>query len=669
MDHENRILNRKKLKAVWQEFVKTGKVRPGVVRDEIIESWKRCRSFGLDPFASNIVRAVSQEEWEAVMANNKALIATARPFLHGLYELIKSLEMVVFLTDKDGFILEALGEGDIWKYCQSKNAVVGSSFHEKYCGTNAVSMAIRHNQPYQMIAEEHYLELVHVATCSAAPIHNMNGKVISCLNITATNETTLMHPHTLGMIVAGAQVIENQLRLKKELEKSFLTSQYLHAAMESMESGLVILDKNDAVTHMNPTAEKILRVNISTVADPKIGNIVRNTTVLDAIHDKRELSDHELILGESNTKTRCLVTLKPIFNLMGERIGSVLLLKELSELQKLVQKVVGLHARFTFSDIRGESSAIKECLKLAHRVAKSISNVVILGESGTGKELLAQSIHNAGPFSNGPFLGINCAAIPNDLIESELFGYEAGTFTGGLRSGKPGKLELANGGTLFLDEISEMSLDMQAKLLRVLEEKKFQRLGGREYIFLEARIITATNKNLNEEIEKGNFRSDLFYRLSVLEVKVPPLRERKGDIGFLTDLFIQEMRRRPGKPIIGISTRARAYLESQPWPGNVRQLKNWIERAINLTDGSILALNDFPKTSGVEKKKTSPRPADLKTKALSQIDQVEKDLVWSILKECKSNISESSRRMGVARTTLYRKMKKFNISFSKGVIQ
>ena len=666
MNQKNKIRDRKKLKAAWQEFVKIGRVKPGIVRDEIIDSWKRCRSFGLDPFINSAVKPVSMEEWEGIVANNKALITTAHPFLQGLYELIKSLEMVVFLTDKDGFILEALGEGDIWKYCQSKNAVVGSSFHEKYCGTNSVNMAMRHNQPYQMIAEEHYLEAIHVATCAAAPIHDENGNVIGCLDITASYETALKHPHTLGMIVAGAQVIENQLRLKKELERSFLTSQYLQAAMESMETGLIIFDKNDVVTHMNPAAEKILRVSISTVADLKIGNIIRNTTVLETIHDKRELSDHELILEESNTKTRCLVTLKPIFNLMGERMGSVLLLKEVSKLQKLVQKVVGLHARFTFSDIRGESPAIKECLNLAHRAAKSTSNVVILGESGTGKELLAQSIHNAGLCSQGPFLGLNCATIPNELIESELFGYEAGTFTGGLRSGKPGKLELANGGTLFLDEISEMSLDMQAKLLRVLEEKKFQRLGGKEYIFLETRVITATNRDLNEEIEKGNFRNDLFYRLSVLEIKVPPLRERKGDIGLLTHLFIQEISRRLGKTIIGISPEALAFLENQPWPGNVRQLKNWIERAINLTDGPILGMNDFPQASGAEKKKTSPVPADMKIKALSQIDQIERDLVWSILEECKS-ISESSRRMGVARTTFYRKMKKFNISFSKDV--
>lgn len=661
------VSGRKALKAAWDAFISTGKVTRGIIREEIVESWQRCKSFGIDPYFKRIETDFSDEYKKRIISENKLLIDTARPFLLGLYDIIKSLEMVVFLTDKDGFILDAIGEGAIWEYCRAKNAVVGSSFNEKYTGTNAPAMALIHNKSYQMMVEEHYAEVVHVATCAAAPIHDENGAIIGSLDITASYENALKHPHTLGMIVAGAQVIENQLMLKKELEKSFLTSQYLKAAMESMLTGLVILSRDNVLTHINPAAEKILGVSASTVSDKQINNIIKNKRIIEAINGGHDLKDHELILQESIRKTRCLVSLGPISNLAGERMGSVLFIKELRVVQDLLQKVAGLQAHYTFEDIRGESQEIKSVVNLARLAAKSTSNILITGESGTGKEMIAQSLHNAGPWAAGPFLAINCAAIPHDLIESELFGYEAGTFTGGSRGGKSGKLELANGGTLFLDEVNGMSLDMQSKLLRILEEKKFQRLGGQSYFHLECRIIAATNKDLYTEIAEGNFRSDLYYRLSVLDIHVPPLRDRQGDVELLANILTQEISKKLGKKIDGISPEAFSYLKTQTWPGNVRQLKNWIERAVNLARSSTLTLENFPREKGPKGITGAEYSQGSVSPGTNDLSEIEKEAIRSVLEESHGNVSEAARRLGIGRATLYRKLKKYKLTLLKTV--
>lgn len=662
------VPDREMLRSAWEEFVATGRVSNGVIRDEILESWGRCRSCGLDPNSERIVTDLSEEDKERIQSDNRYLVDIARPFLEGLYDLVKSLEMVVFLTGKDGFILGAIGEGAIWEYCLSKNAMVGSSFNEKYIGTTSVSMALALDRPYQMMAEEHYNKMVHLATCAAAPIHDESGAIMGCLDLTARYEIALKHPHTLGMIVAAAQFIESQLKLKKESERSQLTSEYLKAALEAMSSALIIVNEDNIITHVNPVAERIFGVSFSTISNKRLENLIKNDVIIEVIKKKKELQDHELILHESLIKPRCLVSLKPILNPHGEQIGSVLSLKELKKVQRLVQRVIGAQAQYTFQDIKGESREIKDVIKLCKTVAGSPSNVLITGESGTGKEMVAQSIHNGSDYSGGPFLALNCAAIPHDLVESELFGYEAGTFTGGIREGKSGKFELVAGGTLFMDEINGMPLAAQAKLLRALEDKKFFRLGGTRYLHLDARIITATNKDILQEIEMGNFRSDLYYRLNVLEINIPPLRERGHDIRLLAHLFLQEISEKVGKRVEDISPEAIGYLERRSWPGNVRELKNWIERAVNLVEGSILTLSDFPQDERSTGKDDSHIVNERVQHDTSDLHKLERITIMDVLEECGGNITEASRRLGIGRATLYRKMKKYQLSLFKSVL-
>jgi transcriptional regulator with PAS, ATPase and Fis domain len=274
--------------------------------------------------------------------------------------------------------------------------------------------------------------------------------------------------------------------------------------------------------------------------------------------------------------------------------------------------------------------------------------------------MLAQAIHNASDRAQGPFFALNCAAIPHDLIESELFGYEAGTFTGGVRGGRCGKLELAEGGTLFLDEVNGMSLSMQAKLLRVLEEKEFLRLGGSRYIPLDARIIAATNKELLTEVKEGSFRSDLYYRLNVLELRIPPLRERRGDIELLAQLFIQMVSRELDKRVEGITPDALEFLKHRSWNGNVRELKNWIERAVNLTRGPLVTRADFPPDL-IGGETARPLTTLSPSRDNSSLPQMERETIQRVLSDCRGNVTVACRELGIGRTTLYRKLKKYGL--------
>ena len=281
-------------------------------------------------------------------------------------------------------------------------------------------------------------------------------------------------------------------------------------------------------------------------------------------------------------------------DLNGNKDGLVLTIQENKALHKLINKMTATQAEFTFDDIIGNSNVMVKAKKLGRIASRSNANVLLLGESGTSKELFAQSIHNNGDRSGNPFIAINCGSLPRNLIESELFGYEGGAFTGAKKEGRPGKFELANGGTIFLDEIGDMPLDIQVSLLRVLENREVTRIGGTKNIRIDVKVIAATNKNLEELIENKMFREDLYYRLNVLSINVPPLRERNEDIIYLADYFLLKHRKNLLKNISGFTEEVYQIFSTYSWPGNVRELENVIERAVNICEQNIITINELP---------------------------------------------------------------------------
>ncbi|MBS7527281.1 sigma 54-interacting transcriptional regulator [Fusibacter paucivorans] len=316
-------------------------------------------------------------------------------------------------------------------------------------------------------------------------------------------------------------------------------------------------------------------------------------------------------------------------------------------------------AKYSWDTIIGNSLVMQHVKMMSSKAAKTDSNVLIIGESGTGKELFAHAIHNDSKRFDGPFVKINCAAIPKDLLESELFGYEEGAFTGAKKHGKVGKFELANGGTIFLDEIGDMPLDMQVKILRVLQEKEIERIGGNRTIPIDTRIIAATNRDLKERIKEGEFREDLYYRLNVINIEVPPLRKRKEDVELITLKLMEKLSNNLGRYVSNITVEALESLKQYNWPGNIRELENVIERAINMTDTESIEMQHLPAfmiSEPSDELKDTPL-VSLRT----AVEEVEKTTIHNCLKAVSYNKLKAAKILGISRTSLYEKIEKYHI--------
>lgn len=334
----------------------------------------------------------------------------------------------------------------------------------------------------------------------------------------------------------------------------------------------------------------------------------------------------------------------------------------------------GPRENFTFENIRvgpnrenlviGPSRAMREVAAVLSRLVDTTVSVLIQGESGTGKELLAKALHFSGPRARQPFVDVNCSAIPEGLIESELFGHERGAFTGAI-SRREGKIERANGGTLFMDEIGEMPLPLQAKMLRVLQEREFERVGGSEKIKVDIRLIAATNRDLNAEVKQGNFREDLYYRVAVFPIQLPPLRERREDIPILVAHFLSVYAEEQGKPKLSVSPEAMTCLTSYSWPGNVRELQNVLQRAIVLADADVIKPEHLAEQ--VISGSSSPiarhggAVPELDEAQVLTIDELERWAIDRALKICRGNVTLAAKRLGIGRATFYRKVEGYGL--------
>ena len=342
---------------------------------------------------------------------------------------------------------------------------------------------------------------------------------------------------------------------------------------------------------------------------------------------------------------------------------SLIILKEMAYARKFATHFTSSHSYFKFTDIIGDSKKIVDCLKMAKLAANSTSTVLITGPSGTGKELFAHAIHSASSRHDGPFISVNCGALPLGLVESELFGYEGGAFTGARKDGQIGKFELADNGTLFLDEIGEMPLSVQASILRAIETKEVTRIGGTKSNLINVRIIAATNRDLRAAIKEKQFREDLYYRLNVLRLDVPPLSERKKDIRPLADHFLQLYSEKQQRIGLLISNEAYQVLNEYDWPGNVRELENTIERAVTISEGSPAITPEFISPFINAAPYTSSAYAEAYDSNSLQMKDVERDYIIKVLKETKGSITKSAEVLGLGRRTLYRKFEEYDIDY------
>ncbi|MEL7563846.1 MAG: sigma-54-dependent Fis family transcriptional regulator, partial [Dehalobacterium sp.] len=538
----------------WEDFVLRGNKSKAasLVSPIIMSSWERCVNREQSP-DKVISSKVSEENVKKRREDNRQLIEVAKPFLEDLYGFVKGSGFAVVLLDRDACILEILGDQDILE--RHKHFQVGEIWDEETKGTNAMGVVKIEQIPVQVYATEHYVRENHCITCSGAPIMGENGEMIGMLDV--SGDFNNAHAHTLGMVVAAVKAIQNELRLKAANAEIIKSYNNLNAIVETMSEGIISFDETGRITNMNPVAVTILDVNRSNYLGKQLKSYLKNNEVINSLLKYgRSVTDQEFILERNHKQVHFLFSAQPIIDHTKQVCGGVGIIREIKNVHRLINQMVGARALFTFEDIIGKSECLQTCIKIAHDIADSKSSVILQGESGTGKEMFAQAIHNESSFSQGPFMAINCGAIPRDLIESELFGYEDGAFTGARRGGHAGKFELSNEGTIFLDEITDMPLDTQVSLLRVLQEKQVVRIGGYKSIPINVRVIAATNKDLKEEVRKGNFREDLYYRLNVINITIPPLRSRKGDILLLSRYYVKKCSTMLGYPVRNIDAQA-----------------------------------------------------------------------------------------------------------------
>ena len=634
--------------------------------DEIIKnSHKRCIEYGIEKERVLPKKILKGEQVSENINNNKDLIRVAAPFMNILYNFLEGSGFFIILTDKEGCILNLIGDDEVLQAAINLNMVIGAYMDEKSIGTNAMGTAIKEDSPIQVSAKEHFITAYHRWTCSAAPIHNEAGQIIGTLNLTGSSE--LVHPHTLGLVVAAVKSIENQMKSNIAQNKLTEANSYLNTIMESISIGIFAIDNKGKLKLINKNACEMLGVNEDNLLDKHFEDAFsRFKELIKIIKHKRIIQDEEVVISKDAKRERYNMNLYPIRLESNEEIGLVVTLREIQNVINLVNKYTGMTARYTFKDIIGESKQIKNVVEYAGYISDSPSTVLIQGESGTGKEVLAQAIHNKSSRRDYGFVAINCGAIPKNLIESELFGYDDGAFTGARKGGHPGKFELANGGTLFLDEIGEMPLDMQVNLLRVLQEGCVTRVGGSKCIPVDVRIIAATNKDLKKEIEKGTFRRDLYYRLSVIPIELPPLRERREDIVFLVEHFLNLKANKLKKDVPELGCEIYNKFLNYDWPGNIRELENIIENIVNMGGTLSAAINWENNSFKIKEEAEAAKVIEYShTKQediyLCSLEELEKRAILACINKFRGNISQVAKTLGISRNTLYSKMKKYNI--------
>jgi len=456
----------------------------------------------------------------------------------------------------------------------------------------------------------------------------------------------------LNFVGKMANLVGSMIKEQYMLEQVMEITNRLEEVINSVEEGIIAINKKGIITHFNAPAQEKLKLKNKDIYNASIKEIIPNYPIMDVL-ERGKFFDYPQEISTSRSKIKFLVTNRPII-VNQNIVGAVISLKELGKVQNFAYNLINNQESVYFRDIVGESAVIKNVKAIAERVALSDSSVLLVGETGTGKELFARAIHSASLRSSKPFIVINCGAIPETLIESEFFGYEKGAFTGARNIGKPGKFELAHEGTVFLDEIEAMPLHLQPKLLRVIEQKEVERLGGTRSLPVNVRIIAASNERLEKLVEEGRMRVDLYHRLNVVPITIPPLRERENDIMLLAKYFLDKFSKLMKRNICGFQDEVVDVFMKYGWPGNVRELQNAIEYAVNIEQSRYISVQNLP--HHIKQFKEKPR--------FKKLEELEKEAIIDALKQCsgfKDSKARAAKLLGINRSTIYRKIKKYNI--------
>ena len=606
----------------WKKFIDEGVLDSNRINERISESWYRCKQANVNPHMNKGQKILSSNVFQEQKKKSEIFLDIALPQIQNMRKTIDELQMMALLIDPDGYVLSLSGNKQTLKRAKHINFIEGVKWTEAAVGTNAIGTALEIEEAIMISGTEHYSVASHSWSCAAAPIHNDDGKLIGILDFSCPIECS--HPYMLGMVTSIAHAIERECSIRVHQNELHLIHRFLDV-IDSDEQ-VVICNHRDVIV----SASKSVRERINNWSRMKL----------------EELMHHGL-----ETKLEI-----PVYS--NERmIGKCMYLKENKQMN--TYSAFTFIKGITFPGVTGTSKAFQHTLEEIKLVSPTDASVYVCGETGVGKEYVARAIHENSPRKDGPFIAVNCGSLPKELMESELFGYVEGAFTGARRQGYKGKFEQANGGTLFLDEIGEVPPEMQVALLRVLQERTITPIGSSKEVPVNIRIITATHKDLLRLVEEGKFRQDLYYRLHVYPLYVPSLIERKEDIPY----FIQHFCERKNWNVVFPKSICNQFLQ-HTWPGNIRELVNALERIYILSQGREICEKQvaFLIQTMMGNQQQLELQVENKTEhTLNFREKIQRDSMIEALEKTNGNVSLAAKLLDVPRSTFYKRMQKYKL--------
>ncbi|WP_270394181.1 sigma-54-dependent Fis family transcriptional regulator [Bacillus paranthracis] len=606
----------------WKKFVDEGVLDSNRINERISESWYRCKQANVNPHMNKGQKILSSNIFQDQKKKSEIFLDIAIPQIQNMRKTIDELQMMALLIDPDGYVLSLSGNKQTLQRAKQINFIEGVKWTEAAVGTNAIGTALEIEEAIMISGTEHYSVASHSWSCAAAPIHNDDGKLIGVLDFSCPIEFS--HPYMLGMVTSIAHAIERECSIRVHQNELQLIHRFLDV-IDSDEQ-VVICNHRDVIV----SASKRVRERVCNWSRMKLEDLMHY-----------------------GLKTKLEV---PVYS-NNRMIGKCIYVKGNKQVKSFSTSpfINGI----TFPGVIGTSSAFQHTLEEIKLVSPTDASVYVCGETGVGKEYVARAIHENSPRKNGPFIAVNCGSLPKELMESELFGYAEGAFTGARRQGYKGKFEQADGGTIFLDEIGEVPPEMQVALLRVLQERTVNPIGSSKEIPVNIRIITATHKDLLRLVEEGKFRQDLYYRLHVYPLYVPSLIERKEDISY----FIKHFCKRKNWNVVFPKSICNQFYQ-HTWPGNIRELLNVLERIYILSQGREICekqISFLLQTMMGNQHQLALQEENKTENTLNFREKIQRDSMIEALEKTNGNVSLAAKLLDVPRSTFYKRMQKYKL--------
>jgi transcriptional regulator of acetoin/glycerol metabolism len=616
-------------------------------------SWKRSAP-RLHPDALPHWNHVTETALSRTLLRSSLLCTMAQPILEDIRQFTETTPLAILLMDNTMCMLEMLGDKATVGQLVELGFQQGVFLREGQIGTNAFAIAQIERASSWVYGPEHYLSCLHPFSTVAAPVHEPDGSLLGIVGSFEPIEQA--SALSVGLVTAAAKAIESQVQTEEIRQEASAYAIQINNIIDAMSEGLLVWDENRTVIHLNLPGSDLLKVRPTRLMGRHLEEVIKLPEIIVRASERSEsLTDIECTMMVDNRPLALMVNFRVVS--LPRTTLYLASFRPIEQVRELVSRQFGAVARQTVDNLIGESSQVKTLRRQIKTAARAEAPVLIVGETGTGKATIARAIHNSGPRKDGPFVALNCRAIPRDLILAEFIGFEAGSYTNINQGGQPSKFELAEGGTLYLDEIDVLPLDMQAALLGVLDTGSVMRLGAKHAIPVNVRIVASTEVNLDNMVIDGGFRTDLYYRLRSFHIHTTPLRERREDIPTLMRQKLMLLSSQIGQSI-SFSEEAEEALTHYPWPGNIRELESTLDRAVAVSEETTIGIEHLPAsllTNSTSQPGVEPGP-------VVSLAEAERRAIVNAGRSTGGNLTQAAAVLGIGRTTLWRKMNTMNLT-------